>query len=156
MAVLNMRGGKIADDRSYADWAPRPALDDLSSAGPAPHSVAERYVELYNTEPERFVRECYHVDYKVGAMGLGWYDDVEKFIDIEKLVFKATPLRRMRADCIRVTRTTVIVEAAVVDSDRSPNWELPFVAALEIRDDKIAVDRTYAELKKWPGIEGTI
>ena len=25
-------------------------------------AVARRYVELYNTDPERFVRECYHTD----------------------------------------------------------------------------------------------
>ena len=44
--------------------------------------VATRYVELYNTDPERFVRECYHTDYQVGAMGLGWYDGIDKFIEV--------------------------------------------------------------------------
>lgn len=59
-------------------------------------AVARRYVELYNTDPERFVRECYHADYKVGVMGIGWYDGIEKFIDVEKAVLKAAPGRRMR------------------------------------------------------------
>lgn len=177
VAVLNMREGKIAVDRSYADWARWPGLDNLSGAGAAPRgvaisppplgaalstraqanlAVAERYVELYNTDPERFVRECYHPDYKVGAMGLGWYDGIDKFVEIEKAVCAAAPQRRMRADCLHVTDTAVVVEAVIVDSSRGATWELPFVAALEIRGDKIAVDRTTAEFAKWPGLEGTI
>jgi len=113
-------------------------------------------VELYNLDPERFVRECYHRDYRVGAMVMGWYDGIEKFVGIEKSVLKAAPARRMRADCMHVTETTVVVEAAVTDSARGTDWELPFIAALDIRGDKIAVDRTYAEFAKWPGLEGTI
>ncbi len=177
VAVLVMRDGKIAIDRSYADWTRWPGLGDMPAAGSAPRRVAsaappaasalnaheqanlrvaERYVELYNTDSERFVRECYHTDYRVGAMGLGWYDGIEKFVGIEKSVLKAAPTRRLRADCMHVTETAVVVEAVVTDSARGADWELPFIAALEIRGDKIAVDRTYAEFAKWPGLEGTI
>ena len=177
VAVLVMRDGKIAIDRSYADWPRWPGLGDMSAAGPVPRrvaaspppaqdgmssrtranlAVAERYVELYNTDPERFVCECYHTDYRVGAMGLGWYDGIDKFVGIEKSVLKAAPARRMRVDCMHATETAVVVEAVVTDDARGADWELPFIAALEIRGDKIAVDRTYAEFAKWPGLEGTI
>ena len=119
-------------------------------------AVAERYVALYNTDPERFVRECYHADYQVGAMDLGWYHGVDKFIAVGKAVLKAAPLRKMRVDCMHATDTTVVVEAVVTDSSRGVNCELPFCAALEIRGDKIAIDRTYAEFNKWPGLDGTV
>jgi len=117
-------------------------------------AVARRYVELYNTDPERFVRECYHADYKVGVMGIGWYDGIEKFIDVEKAVLKAAPGRRMRVKEMHATDDAVVVEAVVTDPARGADWELPFCAVLEIRGDKIAVDRTYAEFGKWPGLEG--
>jgi limonene-1,2-epoxide hydrolase len=116
-------------------------------------AVAQRYVELYNTDPERFVRECYHTDYKVGAMGLGWYDGIDKFIQVEKAVWKAAPGRRMKIVHMHATDNAVIVEAAVVDPSRGADWELPFCAVLEIRGDKIAVDRTYADFKTWPGLD---
>ncbi|MGH8598176.1 MAG: nuclear transport factor 2 family protein [Gammaproteobacteria bacterium] len=116
--------------------------------------IARRYVDLYNTDPERFVRECYHTDYKVGAMGLGWYDGIEKFIEVEKSVLRAAPQRKMRVDRMHATDEAVVVEAAVVDPARGPDWELPFCAVLEIRGDKIAVDRTYADYHDWPGLEG--
>ena len=119
-------------------------------------AVARRYVELYNTDPERFVRECYHTDYKVGAMGLGWYDGIDKFIEVEQAVWRAAPQRRMRLDHMHATDTSVVVEAAVLDPSRGADWELPFCAVLEIRGDKIAVDRTYADFSKWPGLDSVL
>jgi limonene-1,2-epoxide hydrolase len=118
--------------------------------------VATRYVDLYNTDPERFVRECYHTDYKVGAMGLGWYDGMDKFIEVEKAVWSAAPNRRMRIVQMHPTETAVIVEAVIVDTSRGADWELPFCAVLEIRGDKIAVDRTYADFKTWPGLNAVL
>jgi len=115
-------------------------------------AVAERYVDLYNTDPERFVRECYHDDYEVGAMGIGTYGGVDKFIAIERAVLAAAPKRKMQVLNIHVTDEVAVVEAAVVDPDRGADWSLPFCAVLEIRDDKIAVDRTYAEFANWPGL----
>lgn len=115
-------------------------------------AVARRYHELYNTDPERFVRDCYHDDYQVGAMGLGWFDGIEKFIEVEKAVLATAPQRRMRVDRMHATDDVVVVEAALVDAARGPEWELPFCAVLEIRGDKIAVDRTYADFTDWPGL----
>ena len=118
--------------------------------------VAQRYVDLYNTDPERFVRECYHTYYEVGVMGLGTYDGIDKFIDVEKKVLKAAPQRRMRVVHMHATDDAVVVEAEVTDTARGANWALPFCAVLEIRGDKIAIDRTYAEFGKWPGLEGVV
>ena len=33
---------------------------------------------------------------------------------------------------------------------------VPFCAVLEIRGDKIAVDRTYADFSKWPGLDSVL
>jgi limonene-1,2-epoxide hydrolase len=115
-------------------------------------AVAKRYMELYNTDPERFVRECYHEDYSVGVMGIGSFTGIDKFIEVEKSVWNAAPGRRMRVDHFHATEKAVIVEAVLVDASRGEDWNLPFVAVLEIRGDKIAVDRTYADFKNWPGL----
>jgi hypothetical protein len=115
-------------------------------------AVAKRYLELYNTDPERFVRECYHPDYTVGVMGVGEFSGIDKFIEVEKSVWKAAPGRRMRIDHYHVTEKVVVVEAVLLDASRGKDWNLPFCAALEIRGDKIAVDRTYADFKNWPGL----
>jgi len=118
--------------------------------------VAERYVDLYNTDPERFVRECYHEDYKVGAMGIGEFDGIDKFIAVEKAVLKAAPERRMRVDHMHATDDAVVVEAAVIDPSRGADWEIPFCAVLVIRGDKIAIDRTYADYSDWPGLDSAM
>ena len=125
----------------------------MSDRGKKNLDVAKRYHELYNTDPVRFVLECYHEDYKVGAMGLGWYGGIDKFIEIEKAVLAAAPQRRMQIEHMHVSGDVVIVEAAVVDPARGADWKLPFCAVLEIRGDKIAVDRTYADFSDWPGLE---
>ncbi len=115
-------------------------------------AVARRYHELYNTDPERFVRECYHPDYQVGAMGLGWFEGIDKFIEVEKAVLAAAPQRKMRVDRMHASGDVVVVEAALIDPSRGADWELPFCAVLEIRGDRIAVDRTYADFTDWPGL----
>lgn len=116
-------------------------------------AVAKRYLDLYNTDPERFVRECYHADYKVGVMGIGSFEGIDKFIEVEKSVLKAAPQRRMRVDQMHATEKVVVVEAVLTDASRGKDWELPFCAVLEIRGDRIAVDRTYADFKTWPGLD---
>lgn len=113
--------------------------------------VAQRYVDLYNTDPERFVRECYHDDYQVGAMGVGWFDGVEKFIELEKAVLAAAPSRIMKVDRMHATDDAVVVEATIVDESRGADWSIPMCAVLDIRGDKIAIDRTYADYTDWPG-----
>lgn len=115
-------------------------------------AVARRYHELYNTDPERFVRECYHDDYKVGAMGAAWFEGIDKFIEVEKSVLVAAPKRLMQVDRMHANENAVVVEGVIVDADRGADWALPFCAVLEIRGEKIAVDRTYADFSQWPGL----
>lgn len=115
-------------------------------------AVARRYVDLYNTDPERFVRECYHADYSVDVMGIEAFTGIDKFIEVEKSVLNAAPQRRMRVDRMHATELAVVVEAVLTDASRGADWQIPFCAVLEIRGDRIAVDRTYADFKAWPGL----
>ncbi len=115
-------------------------------------AIAARYIELYNSDVERFVRECYHPDYTAFGMGAGSFQGLDTFIEVEKLVLGAAPKRRMRLVTMHATETAVIVEVVLEDPDQGAGWELPFCAVLEIRDDKILVDRTYADFKNWPGL----
>jgi ketosteroid isomerase-like protein len=46
----------------------------------------------------------------------------------------------------------VCVECVLSDPGRGDDWALPFVAVLTIRDGRIAIDRTYADWSRWPGL----
>jgi limonene-1,2-epoxide hydrolase len=114
--------------------------------------VAAQYEELYNTDAERFVRECYTADCEVYAMGGVTIRGHEPFVKVEQRVLRAAPKRRMRVDRTHAAGNVVTVEAVLLNPDRGPDWQLPFCAVLTCRDGKIAVDRTYADYKDWPGL----
>ena len=110
--------------------------------------VAKRYEDLYNTDVERFVHECYTTDCEVNG---GFIRGHEQFVQVEKNVLKAAPKRKMRVDRRYATGNVVIVEAALLNPDQGADWNLPFCAVLTCRDGKIFSDWTYAEFSKWPG-----
>jgi len=113
--------------------------------------VAKRYEELYNTDVERLVHECYTPDCVAYAMGGGTIRSPEQFVRVEKMVLQAAPRRTMRVDQRHATGNVVTVEAVLLDPDKGPDWQLPFCAVLTCKDGKIAIDRTYADFTKWPG-----
>ncbi len=115
--------------------------------------VAARYIELYNTDIERFVPECYTTDCEVYAMGGGTIRGHEQFLRVEKNVLRAAPKRRMRVDHTHAVGNVVVVEVVLLDPAQGPDWQVPFTAVRTCRDGKIAIDRSYADWTKWPGLE---
>jgi len=115
--------------------------------------VAALYEELYNTDVERFVRECYTLDCEAYAMGSGTIHGHEQFIRVEQAVLGAEPRRRMRVDRAHATGNVVTVQAVLLNPEKGPDWQLPFCAVLTCRDGKIGTDRTYADFKDWPGLD---
>ena len=115
--------------------------------------IAERYIELYNTDIERFVPECYTPDCKVYAMGAGVIEGPEHFLQVERAVLAAAPKRYMRREHMHASGDVVTVEVTLLDPDAGADWAIPFVAVLTMRDGKIAIDRTYADYTNWPGLE---
>lgn len=111
--------------------------------------LAKRYEDLYNTDPERFVCECYTSDCDVNDGMIRGYED---FVAVEKRVLAAAPKRKMRVLRRHASGDVVVVEAVLVDPDRGADWKLPFCAVLTCRDGRIARDWTYAEFGKWPGL----
>ena len=111
--------------------------------------VAKRYEDLYNTDVERFVHECYTSDCEVNG---GFIRGYEQFVQVEKNVLRAAPKRKMRVDRRHAAGNVVIVEAVLLNPDQGADWNLPFCAVLTCRDGKIATDWTYAEFSKWPGL----
>jgi len=111
--------------------------------------VAKRYEELYNTDVERFVHECYIPDCEVNG---GFIRGYEQFVQVEKNVLRAAPKRKMRVDHRHAVGDAVIVEAVLLNPDKGADWQLPFCAVLVCRDGKIAIDRTYADFTDWPGL----
>ncbi|MGH7960269.1 MAG: nuclear transport factor 2 family protein [Candidatus Binatia bacterium] len=114
--------------------------------------VAKRYEDLYNTDAERFVRECYTSDCKAYAVGAGVIEGHEQFVQVEKGVLRAAPKRKMRVDHTHAVGDAVVVEAVLLNPDKGANWQLPFCAVLVCRDGKIVIDRTYADFSDWPGL----
>jgi len=114
--------------------------------------TAKRYEELYNTDIERFVCECYAPDYEAFPMGNGSFRGLDKFVEVEKRILRAAPKRKMRVDQFHAAGNVVTVEAVLLDPDQGPDWSLPFCAVLVFRDGKILIDRTYADFRRWPGL----
>jgi predicted SnoaL-like aldol condensation-catalyzing enzyme len=111
--------------------------------------VAKHYENNYNTDIQRFVHECYAPDCEVNG---GVIRGHEQFVRVEKRVLTAAPRRRMRVHRTHAAGNVVVVEAALLDPDQGPDWQLPFCAVLTCRDGKIVTDWTYAEYSKWPGL----
>lgn len=119
--------------------------------------LIHRYEDLYNTDPERFVRECYTADVEVHSMAGGTerilirgHDD---FIALEKRVHAAAPRRRMKVIRALAWTNFVIVEAELLNPDEGPDWHSPFCAILQFRSGLIHLDRTYVDPTHWPGLD---
>jgi len=115
-------------------------------------ATAERYVELYNGDIERFVPECYTPDCQLHIMGRAVIEGAATLLDVERTVLRAAPRRRMRLEHLHLTTDGVIVEVTLLNPDAGADWALPFIAVLTMRDGLIAVDRSYAEWALWPGL----
>ncbi len=114
--------------------------------------VAARYEELYNTDIERFVPECYAPDCEAHVMGQSVIRGYEQFLHVERTVLRAAPKRQMRVDRVHAVGNVVVVEVVLLNPDQGPDWQLPFCAVLTCRDGKIVTDRSYADWTKWPGL----
>ena len=116
--------------------------------------TAERYIEFYNNDIERFVTECYTEDCIVYPMGAGVINGAEDFLQVERAVLKAAPKRYMRLEHMHGSGDVVTNEVTLLDPNAGGDWSIPFVAVLVMRDGKIAIDRTYANYTDWPGFAG--
>ena len=119
--------------------------------------IAKKWVEYYNNDPERMVMEIYAPDTVVRTMGAGTYSGQVFFLQVERDVLKAAPNRKFRLDHVHVDGDTVIVEVALLNPDKGPDWELYMAAVLEIEDGKVKRDRSFhnigSEFPLWPGLD---
>lgn len=115
-------------------------------------ALADRWRDLYNEDPARMVRDCYAPDCKVYPMGKGVIEGHAGLLHVEEVVLKQAPRRHMSVERRHVSDNIVCVEAVLRDPDRGADWALPFVAVLTVEDGRIAVDRSYADWSRWPGL----
>ena len=118
----------------------------------ANQALVERWARFYNDDVTRMVRECYAPDCQVHPMGLGKIEGQAKLQKVEDAVLAQAPHRRLDVIRSHIAGDTACVEAELRDPDRGAEWSVPFVAVLTIRDGCVAVDRTYADWSRWPGL----
>ena len=70
---------------------------------------------------------------------------------VEEIVSKAAPRRFIRVNHRHEADNVIVVEATLLDPDKGDDWQIPFVAVLNFENGKIAIDRTYADWRNWPG-----
>ena len=80
--------------------------------------TAKLYIELYNTDIDRFVPECYTPDCTVYAMGAGKLEGAEQFLAVEKAVLAAAPKRYMQLDHMHASGDVVTNEVTLLDPDK--------------------------------------
>jgi len=115
-------------------------------------ATAERYIDLYNNDIERFVPECHTPDCRVHVMGLSVIEGHAQFLEVERTVLRAAPRRSMRLEHAHVSGDCVALEVTLLNPDAGADWALPFAAVLSMRDGLIATDRSYADWSRWPGL----
>jgi limonene-1,2-epoxide hydrolase len=118
--------------------------------------TAKLWVEYYNNDPDRMVKEIYAPETVVKTMGAGTYTGTDHFLQIERDVLKAAPRRKFRLNYAHADGNTVVVEVTLLNPDAGDDWELHMAAVLEFEDGKIKFDRSYhnigSEYPLWPGL----
>jgi len=118
--------------------------------------IVRRWIDAYNTDVERMVREFYAPDLVVRTMGAGTYTGTDRFLEIERAVLKAAPKRRVRIDHLHATGHVVVAELMLLNPDMGDDWQLPLAAVLEFENGKIKRDRSYHNIGSsfplWPGL----
>ncbi|MCW5695558.1 MAG: nuclear transport factor 2 family protein [Bauldia sp.] len=122
--------------------------------------VVHRWLDLYNNDAERLVREIYASDTVVKTMGAGTYTGTDHFLQIERDVLKAAPRRKFRLNHVHADGNTCIVEVTLLNPDDKrfgDKYELHMAAIMEIENGQIKRDRSYhnigSEYPLWPGLE---
>jgi ketosteroid isomerase-like protein len=123
-------------------------------------AVVHRWLDLYNNDAERLVREIYAPDTVVKTMGAGTYSGTDHFLQIERDVLKAAPRRKFRLNYVHADGNTCIVEVTLLNPDDKrfgEKYELHMAAIMEIENGQIKRDRSYhnigSEYPLWPGLE---
>lgn len=120
-------------------------------------ALVRRWETLYNEDHDRMADECYAEDVNARAMGFdGVLEGRAQLRFAANAVLQIAPKRLMRVDHIHVSGNVAVAEAVLLDADQGPDWQSPFCAVLTFRDDRIVSDRTYLDLRNWPGIRDTL
>jgi ketosteroid isomerase-like protein len=113
-------------------------------------ATVERWAELYNSDVERMVRECYApvcvVEVKNGITFRGH----DTFAAIELGVHRVAPRRRAEVLGTVAAGDTVVVHGLLTDPDRGADFASRYCAVLTFRDGLIARDESYLDLRVWP------
>jgi limonene-1,2-epoxide hydrolase len=115
-------------------------------------ALVERWARYYNDDATRMVQECYAEDCKVYPMGLGVIEGRKGLQKVEDAVLAKAPHRRLDIVRTHIAGDTACVEAELRDPDRGAEWSVPFIAVLTIVNGEVAIDRTYADWSRWPGL----
>lgn len=116
-------------------------------------ALVELWGQTYNEDVSRMVQECYAPNCRVYPMGRRVLEGRDWLQRAEEAVLRHAPRRRLRIERTHPCGNVVCVEAVLLDPDQGEDWSLPFVAVLTVdADGRIAIDRTYTDWSRWPGV----
>lgn len=113
-------------------------------------AAIERWAELYNTDVERMVRECYAPDCLIDVKNGISFRGHDTFAAIEVGVERQAPRRRGAIVRAFASGDTVTVQGLLTDEDRGPDFRSEYCAVLTLRDGLIVHDQSYLDLRVWP------
>lgn len=115
--------------------------------------AVEIWNNLFNTDLQAMVANSYTRDCVVHYMGLATVEGAAEFLEAEEKVLAAIPDRAFRIDHTHAVDDKVIVEAVLTFTNADREYiETPFCAILNFKQGKIAIDRTYLDANKIPGL----
>jgi ketosteroid isomerase-like protein len=113
-------------------------------------ATVQRWAELYNTDVERMVRECYAADCVVEVKNGISFRGHDTFVAVELGVERVAPHRRGALVGVIAAGDTVVVHGKLTDPDRGADFASLYCAVLTFADGLIVHDESYLDLRVWP------
>ncbi|MGY4102972.1 nuclear transport factor 2 family protein [Nocardia sp. R16R-3T] len=118
------------------------------------HPLAERWRDLWNTDPMRMVDEVYAEDLTAGAPQTVRFRTRAQLRVVETIFVEAAPHKEMIIERTTADDEVVVVEATIVDGDR-PGWSVPLCALLTLDEHgQVINDTSYSDFAAWPSAPG--
>lgn len=117
----------------------------------ATQDVFDRYIQLYNTDHVRFIKEVYAPDVVVRAYDMietqNTFTGRDRSQQALEQVKKSLPNSKIKVNESWLSDELIVYDAELIDEARA-GWSFPFMHFLEVKDGRITRDWRYGEYFK--------